>query len=79
MRASKPSVDRSEKEPQRPAAFAKGGSTKMFKPQAADRTRPGRTGKAESPSSRSRFAAGGKIECKFKPSQPAKAGRTGAR
>jgi hypothetical protein len=72
MRVSKPSVDRSKKESQRPAAFAKDGSTKMFKPQAADRTRPGRTGKNESPSSSSRFAKGGKT--KFGPSysQPAK-------
>jgi hypothetical protein len=49
MRGSRSSVDKSKRQPKRGAALVKGGSAKMFGPQAAGPDRPGRTGKVETP------------------------------
>ena len=77
MRASK--VDRSKKESQHPAAFAKGGHTPMAKPQAAGPARSGTTGKNPTKAPGARSASGGNTKLSSRSSQFAKRGVTGPR
>ena len=71
------SVNRSKKESQREAAFAKGGKTKMFKQQAAGPDRPGNTEKDQSAAPGAKFARGGKKVAVGGVARPARAGSTG--
>jgi len=48
-----------KKSAQRPGAFSKGGSTRMFKRQVAGPDRPGNTGKDQSSAPSAKRAAGG--------------------
>jgi hypothetical protein len=68
---------RPKKSVQRGATYARGSSTRMFKPQAAGPDRPGNTGKDQSAAPGSKRAVGG--SAKFGPSSAAaaKAGQTG--
>jgi hypothetical protein len=57
--------------------FAEGGTTKMFKQQAAGPDKPGNTGKDQSPAPGARFAKGGSKTSVGGLSRPAQGGRTG--
>ena len=65
-----------EKESVRRAAFSKGGSTKMFKKQAAGPDRPGNTGKDQTAAPASKRAISGTRLSGPSFSMPAKAGHT---
>jgi hypothetical protein len=65
--------------PKRSAAFAKGGTTKMFKPQAAGLDKPGNTGKDQTAAPGAKRAMGGPARAGRSVSVPAAAGRTGKR
>jgi hypothetical protein len=58
-------------------SFGKGGSTKMFKPQAAGPDRPGNTGKDQSPAPGAQRAAGGTMPRSGGLASPAKSEHTG--
>ena len=64
---------------QRPGAFGKGGSTRMFKPQAAEPNKPGRTGKVQTPAPGAKRASGGKPAARAVGglARPARAGEAG--
>jgi hypothetical protein len=79
MRGSRSSVDKSKRQSERGAAFAKAGRAKMFGPRSGGPDSPGRTGKVETPASGARSARGGKHKTKPQAAQSAKAGATGAR
>ena len=66
-----------KKEVERGARFAKGGSTKMFKKQAAGPAKPARTGKIPTAAPGKRAAVGGKPPHVGGLSLPASPGRTG--
>ena len=59
MRGNKLHVDRTKKDTQRGATLAKGGTTRMFGPQAAGSARPGHTGKDQSAAPWPQYARGG--------------------
>jgi hypothetical protein len=61
------------------ASFAKGGSTRMMKPQAAGPAKAGQTGKPANTAPGSRYASGGPARTGRSVSVPAAAGRTGKR
>jgi hypothetical protein len=68
------------KEAQHDVTFAEGGDTPMFKQQAAGPDKPGNTGKDQAGAPGPKYAAGGSHKMfGFNPSQPVKAGQTGAR
>ena len=80
MRASHQSVNKSKKDVERERQFAKGGSAKMVKPQAAGPSRSGQTGKAQTAAPGARSAKGGAHKMSnFQPARSAKPGRTGVR
>ena len=58
------------------AAFAKGGSKKMFSEQAAGAVKPGQTGKQPNPAPGKRAASGGPRTTGVSVSTPSKPGRT---
>jgi hypothetical protein len=80
MRGSRSSVDKSKRQSERGAAFAKAGRAKMFGPQSAGSDAPGRTGKVQTPAPGARSARGSATKmAAFTPARQAKPGRTGAR
>jgi hypothetical protein len=62
---------------QQPATFARGGSTRMMKPQAAGPAKGGQTGKQQREAPGPKYASGGPARAGRSVSVPAKAGRTG--
>ena len=68
---------KSKREFERPAAFAKGGSDRMFKQQAAGPAAPARTGKAQSTAPGARAASGGAPQRGHSTAAPAKPGHSG--
>jgi hypothetical protein len=79
MRGNRLSVDETKKEAQRAATFGKGGSTKMFKQQAAGTDRPGNTGKDQTAAPGAKFAKGGSKKFSYSSSLLAKASPAAAR
>jgi hypothetical protein len=65
-----------KKSTQRDVEFAEGGSTRMFKPQAAGPDRPGNTGKDQSPAPGARAAKGGPKNQGYGLALPAVGGHT---
>jgi hypothetical protein len=61
---------------QRRVVFGKGGTTKMFRKQAAGTDRPGNTGKDQSPAPGAMRAVGGPQTSGHSRSMPAAAGHT---
>jgi hypothetical protein len=80
MRGNRLHVDRTKKDTQHGATFAKGGKAHMVKPKAAGPDAPGRTGKVETPAPGAKSAKGGATKmAPFTPARSAKPGRTRAR
>jgi hypothetical protein len=81
MRGDKPSVNKSKKESQHPAALAKGGGKgRMFAAQAAGPAKSGRTGHGETAAPGLKFAqGGGKKMAAYSPAKPVKPGITSPR
>jgi hypothetical protein len=67
---------RSKSERMRDREFAEGGTTKMFKPQAAGPDRPGNTGKDRSAAPGAKRAKGGPKNVGYGLALPAQPGRT---
>jgi hypothetical protein len=73
LRAGKPKTS----ETQRPKDYARGGTTRMFRQQAAGTDRPGNTGKDQSPAPGVQHAVGGTMPRSGGVSKPAPASHTG--
>jgi hypothetical protein len=67
---------KSKAERLRDASYAEGGSTRMFKPQAAGPDKPGNTGKDQVPAPGAKRAIGGPKNQGYGLSLPAQPGRT---